>query len=107
MEGFMEKAVSQLGLERWDKICLGRDRRKNLPVEDDDMSLFIFQIEYYGGLSLWQALIMFWVRVWVLRTNTQTPTLLFPAVLGVGISCNTISEAGWMETDKLESKSPV
>ena len=75
MDDFMAKAVSQLGLERWDKICLGRDRGEDLPVEDDDMSLFILQIEYYEGLSLCQVLIMFWVRVWVLRTKTQTPTL--------------------------------
>lgn len=62
MEGFMEKAVSQLSLERWDKICLGTDRGKDLPG-DDDINFFILQIEYYGGLSLCQALIMFWVRV--------------------------------------------
>lgn len=31
----------------------------------------------------------------------------FLAVLGVGISYNIINEAGWMETDKLESKSPL
>lgn len=39
--------------------------------------------------------------------DSNSNPFYFLAIPGVGISCNRTSEAGMMESDKLESKSPV
>lgn len=108
-EGFIKEAVSEIDLDILDRICLSSKRRKDLPIGDNSIEFVYFQIKYYEGHYLCQTLLgTDWVRVWVLRTKTQTPSLATSwPYLGVGIRHNIINETVGVETNRLESKSPV
>lgn len=67
----MEKAVSELGLDRWSRICSCRER-KNLPVEGDGI-----EFVHFSNRVLWRALFVpgiakHWVRLQFWGTKTQT-----------------------------------